>query len=93
MDYGTSNQAWPNGANWKTTGADCLDGVIYGFIANNWYGYQSAYGDYHRDAFLRQSVTNMSLIKSTDKGLLGPPHSGSCRTMATAYTPSPAPPM
>ena len=68
-DYGGGGQSWPNGSNWKATGGDCIDGVLYGFIANNWYGFQNAFGGSYADANLRQTVKNMSLIKSTDKGL------------------------
>lgn len=59
----------PNGPNWKVTGADCIDGVFYAFVAQNWYGDQKAYGGMEKDPFQRQTVNNMSLIKSTDKGL------------------------
>ena len=58
----------PRGPNWKVTGADCIDGVFYAFVAENWYGNQNAYGGKAPDPFLRQTVNNMSLIKSTDKG-------------------------
>jgi len=67
-EYGKADQAFANGANWKTTGAECIDGVFYAFIAENWYGKQRAYGGAARDPFMRQTVNNMSLIKSTDKG-------------------------
>jgi hypothetical protein len=69
MDYGVSGQKYPNGSNWKVTGADSIDGVIYAFIANNWYGNQNAYGGNSPEPHLRQTVNNMSLIKSADKGL------------------------
>ncbi len=59
----------PQGPNWKVTGADCIDGVIYAFVAENWYGNQKAYGSDSMDPTMRQTVNNMSLIKSTDKGL------------------------
>ena len=59
----------PRGPNWKVTGADCIDGVIYAFVAQNWYGNQKAYGGEALDPKIRQTVNNMSLIKSTDKGL------------------------
>ena len=55
--------------NWKVTGADSIDGVFYAFVAQNWYGNQNAYGGNTPDPYLRQTVNNMSLIKSTDKGL------------------------
>ena len=69
MDYGKANQKWPNGSNWKVTGADSIDGVLYAFVANNWYGNQNAFGGSALDPNIRQSVNNMSLIKSTGKGL------------------------
>jgi len=59
----------PRGPNWKVTGADCIDGVIYAFVAENWYGNQKAYGSENMDPAMRQTVKNMSLIKSMDKGL------------------------
>ncbi len=59
----------PRGPNWKVTGADCIDGVFYAFAAENWYGNQKAYGSDRMDPSMRQTVNNMSLIKSTDKGL------------------------
>lgn len=59
----------PRGPNWKVTGADCVDGVFYAFVAQNWYGNQNAYGGTALDPYLRQTVNNMSLIKSADKGL------------------------
>jgi len=59
----------PRAPNWKVTGADCIDGVIYAFVAENWYGNQNAYGGDSLDPKIRQTVNNMSLIKSTDKGL------------------------
>ncbi|HUC83986.1 MAG TPA: hypothetical protein VL970_02255, partial [Candidatus Acidoferrales bacterium] len=58
----------PRGPNWKVTGADCIDGAIYAFVAENWYGNQYAYGGKTQDPFLRQTVNNMSLIKSADHG-------------------------
>jgi hypothetical protein len=66
--YGKANQAISNGSNWKVTGLDCIDGVFYAFVADNWYGKQPAYGGKALDPFMRQTVCNMSLIKSTDKG-------------------------
>lgn len=69
MDYGQWAQRWPNGSNWKVTGADSIDGVIYAFVANNWYGHENALGVNAPDSNKRQTVNNMSLIKSTDKGL------------------------
>ncbi len=58
----------PLGPNWKVTGADSIDGVFYAFIAQNWYGNQHAYGGAAVDPHIRQTVNNMSLIKSTDHG-------------------------
>ena len=69
MEYGMGEQRCPNGANWKVTGADSIDGVIYAFIANSWYGDENAFGGHALDSHLRQTNTNMSVIKSTDKGL------------------------
>jgi hypothetical protein len=68
-DYGKPGQRIANGSNWKVTGADCIDGVFYAFIADNWYGSDHAYGGAALDPNLRQTVNNISLIKSTDKGL------------------------
>jgi hypothetical protein len=69
VDYGKGGQEWPNGMNWKPTGADCIDGVIYAFVDNDWYGFRNAYGGNAVDSHLRETVNNMSLIKSADKGL------------------------
>ncbi len=68
-DYGKNMQRIANGSNWKVTGADCIDSVFYAFIANNWYGNQNAFGGSAPEPHLRQTVNNMSLIKSTDKGV------------------------
>lgn len=67
-EYGKPGQQWPNHANWKITGGDCIDGVLYAFVENHWYGNQTAFGGKSRDPYIRQTVNNMSLIKSTDKG-------------------------
>ena len=67
-DYGKAGQRLANGSNWKVTGADCIDGVFYAFIADNWYGSDPAYGGAALDPHLRQTVNNLSLIKSTDHG-------------------------
>ena len=72
-DYGKAGQISANGSTWKVTGADCIDGVIYAFVANNWYGKDNAYGGAALDPYLRQTVNNMSLIKSADKGLTWSP--------------------
>jgi hypothetical protein len=69
MDYGKGGAQEPNASNWKVTGGDSIDGVLYAFIANNWYGSQNAFGGDSLDPHIRQSVNNMSLIKSTDNGL------------------------
>jgi len=58
----------PRGPNWKVTGADCIDGGFYAFVAGNWYGNQKAYGGESLDPAMRQTVNGMSLIKSMDKG-------------------------
>jgi hypothetical protein len=68
MDYGKTGEKWPNQSNWKVTGGDCIDGVLYAFVANNWYGNQNAFGGDKPDSNIRQTVNNMSLIKSTDHG-------------------------
>jgi len=34
-DYGKGGQQIPNRSNWKVTGAGCIDGVFYAFIADN----------------------------------------------------------
>lgn len=68
LDYGKAGDAAPNGSNWKSTGADSIDGVLYAFVANNWYGNQGAFGGEEVDSNIRQSALNLSLIKSTDKG-------------------------
>ncbi len=67
--YGTNGQQLANGSNWKVTGATSIDGVFYAFVANNWYGFQNAFGGSSPEHNLRQTVQNMSLIKSLDKGL------------------------
>lgn len=68
MNYGKGGDQEPNLSNWKTTGADAIDGSLYAFIANNWYGNQNAYGGPEPDPHIRQTVMNMSLIRSTDHG-------------------------
>ncbi len=69
MNYGNGSAKAPNASNWKVTGGDSIDGVLYAFIANNWYGSQNAFGGDSLDPHMRQSVSNMSLIKSIDKGV------------------------
>ncbi len=71
-EYGTSGQEIANGSNWKSTGFDCIDGVFYAFVANNWYGDHRAYGRGAVDPYLRQSALNLSLIKSSDRGKTWP---------------------
>ena len=85
-DYGKPGQKIANGSNWKTTGADCIDGVLYAFIADNWYGNQPAFGGKAMDPFIRQTVNNMCLIKSTDKGRTWTPDAktNATRPMSTA---------
>lgn len=68
MRYGGANERKPDLSNWKTTGAESIDGVLYAFVANNWYGNQDAYGGSEPEHNLRQTVMNMSLICSTDHG-------------------------
>jgi hypothetical protein len=72
MDYGRGGERGLNGSNWKTTGAASIDGVLYAFIANSWYGDQNAYGDPEPEHNTRQTVMNMSMIRSTDHGKTGP---------------------
>ncbi len=68
MDYGKGGERAANLSNWKTTGADSIDGALYAFVANNWYGDQNAYGGPEPDHNIRQTVKNMSLIRSADHG-------------------------
>ncbi len=62
MDYGKANQTGPDGATWKATGQECIDGVFYAFVVRN------IYGDKSKDPLMRQTAFNASLIKSTDRG-------------------------
>ena len=63
-EYGKAGAAaGSDGSNWKICGQECIDGVFYGFVARN------QYGDKSKDALLRQTSTDSSLIKSTDHGL------------------------
>lgn len=66
-EYGTNGAsmigaARNDGANWKVTGQECIDGVFYAFVARN------QYGNHSKDPLLRQTSVNSSLIKSTDHG-------------------------
>jgi len=63
MDYGKSDETGPDGATWKVTGQECIDGVFYAFAVRNIYGHKS------HDPLMRQTSFNASLIKSTDRGL------------------------
>ncbi len=67
-EYGTNGASMNgtstnDGANWKVTGQECIDGVFYAFVARNKYGNRS------KDPLMRQTSVNASLIKSTDRGL------------------------
>ena len=67
----------PKGANWKVTGADCIDGVIYAFVAENWYGNQNAYGGKTPDPAMRQTVYNHEPHQVRRQGAdLDPLHAG-----------------
>ena len=66
-EYGTNGASMNgistnDGANWKVTGQECIDGVFYAFVARNKYGNRS------KDPLMRQTSVNASLIKSTDHG-------------------------
>ena len=61
--YGIAGQTGPDGATWKSTGMECIDGTLYTFVCRNTYGNKS------KDPEMRQTSFNASLIKSTDKGL------------------------
>lgn len=67
-EYGTNGASMNgtsknDGANWKVTGQECIDGVFYAFVARN------SYGNHSKDPLLRQTSVNASLIKSTDRGV------------------------
>lgn len=62
-EYGKSNETGKDGATWKVTGQECIDGVFYAFVNRN------RYGNHSKDPLLRQTSTDTSLIKSTDRGL------------------------
>ena len=61
-EYGKANAAEKDGANWKVTGQECIDGVFYAFVARN------RYGNHSKDPLMRQTSVNASLIKSADRG-------------------------
>ena len=61
-EYGKSGDTGADGATWKITGQECIDGVFYGFVVRNIYGHKS------KDPLMRQTSFNASLIKSTDHG-------------------------
>jgi hypothetical protein len=63
-EYGKANQTESDGATWKATGQECVDGVFYAFVTRN------TYGDKSGDHLMRQTSVNASLIKSTDRGLI-----------------------
>ncbi len=62
-EYGKGGATGPDGATWKVTGQECIDGVFYTFVVRNIYGNKS------KDPLLRQTSFNASLIKSGDRGL------------------------
>lgn len=65
FEYGHSDQRGPDGATWKACGQECIDGVLYAFVASNTYGSESP------DPLMRQTAFNSSLIKSEDNGMHG----------------------
>ncbi len=62
-EYGVSGKKGPDNATWKACGQECIDGIFYAFVSRNVYGKDS------NDPLLRQTASNSSLIKSTDRGL------------------------
>jgi hypothetical protein len=62
-EYGKGGQKGGDNATWKVCGQECIDGTFYAFVSRNVYGRDS------KDPLLRQTATNSSLIKSTDRGL------------------------
>ena len=62
QEYGKSDETGPDGATWKITGQECIDGNFYGFVVRNIYGHKS------KDPLMRQTSFNASLIKSGDHG-------------------------
>ncbi|MFO1490693.1 MAG: hypothetical protein U1F77_03325 [Kiritimatiellia bacterium] len=61
-EYGKAGAVEADGATWKVTGQECVDGVFYAFVVRN------IYGDKSNDPLLRQTSFNASLIKSHDRG-------------------------
>jgi hypothetical protein len=61
--YGKSDETGPDGATWKVSGQECIDGVFYAFVERNRYGHKSG------DPQVRQTSFNTSLIASHDRGL------------------------
>jgi len=61
-DYGKADQTGSDGATWKVTGQECIDGAFYAFVVRNVYGNKS------KDPKTRQTSFDASLIKSTDHG-------------------------
>ena len=55
-------------SNWKVTGGDCIDGVLLRLHREQLVWLPTAFGGRYPILYLRQTVNNMSLIKSTDKG-------------------------
>ncbi|MCY3019161.1 MAG: hypothetical protein NTW87_09060 [Planctomycetota bacterium] len=62
-EYGKANDTGQDGATWKVTGQECIDGVFYTFVVRN------IYGDKSKDPLMRQISFNASLIKSHDRGV------------------------
>lgn len=62
-DYGVAGKKEADNATWKACGQECIDSVFYAFVSRNVYGKDSG------DSWLRQTASNSSLIKSTDRGL------------------------
>ena len=61
-EYGKAGATEADGATWKVCGQECIDGTFYTFVVRN------IYGDKSRDALMRQTSFNASLIKSSDRG-------------------------
>jgi hypothetical protein len=62
-EYGPADQHGKDNATWKACGQECIDGLFYAFVSRNVYGRES------KDALMRQTAFNSSLIKSVDRGL------------------------
>lgn len=61
-EYGKAGQKEADNATWKACGQECIDSLFYAFVSRNVYGKDS------HDPLLRQTASNSSLIRSTDKG-------------------------